>query len=51
LHYAQLVRELDRGETVHSHHSSQAVAIALFLAVVGLAMVIYLVSIRASVRL
>ena len=49
LHYARLVRELDRGETVHSHHLTQAVAIALFLALVGLAMVIYLVSIRVSI--
>jgi putative membrane protein len=49
LHYARLVRELDRGETAHSHHLTQAVAIALFLAAVGLAMVIYLVSIRVTV--
>jgi|SRR5579862_291172 len=48
-HYSVLVRELDRGETAHSRHSTQAVAIAFFLAVVGLAMVIYLVSIRVTV--
>jgi uncharacterized protein (DUF302 family)/uncharacterized membrane protein YidH (DUF202 family) len=45
-HHLQLVRELDRGETKHSHPSTQAVAIAFFLAVVGLAMAVYLVSIR-----
>jgi putative membrane protein len=48
-HYSTLVRGLDRGEMAHSRHSTQAVAIALFLAAVGLAMVIYLVSIRVTV--
>ena len=48
-HYSSLVRRLDRGETGLSHPIAQAVAIALFLALVGLAMVIYLVSIRVSV--
>ncbi|MGA3045272.1 MAG: DUF302 domain-containing protein [Terracidiphilus sp.] len=47
-HHAKLVRELDRGETSHSHAANQAVAIAFFLALVGLAMAIYLVSIRVS---
>jgi putative membrane protein len=50
LHYAGLVRELNRAETDHSHHLTQAVVIALFLAAVGLAMVIYLISIRVSVH-
>jgi uncharacterized protein (DUF302 family) len=44
----RLLRELDRGETEHSRPSLQAVAIAFFLALVGLAMAIYLVSIRSS---
>jgi putative membrane protein len=49
-HHLRLVRELDRGETEHSHHSTQAVAIAFFLALVGLAMAIYLISIRSATR-
>jgi uncharacterized protein (DUF302 family)/uncharacterized membrane protein YidH (DUF202 family) len=49
-HHLRLVRELDRGETAHSHASIQAVAIAFFLALVGLAMAIYLVSVRSSTR-
>jgi uncharacterized protein (DUF302 family)/uncharacterized membrane protein YidH (DUF202 family) len=48
-HHARLVRELDRGETAHSRLSTQAVAIAFFLALVGLAMAIYLVSVRSSI--
>jgi uncharacterized protein (DUF302 family)/uncharacterized membrane protein YidH (DUF202 family) len=47
-HHLRLVRELDRGETEHSRPSTQAVAIALFLALIGLAMAIYLVSVRGS---
>jgi hypothetical protein len=38
---------LDHGETDHSRPSTQAVAIAFFLALVGLAMAIYLVSVRS----
>jgi len=49
-HHARLVRELDRGETAHSRLSTQAVAIAFFLALVGLAMAIYLVSVPSSIR-
>lgn len=49
-HHARLVGELDRGETVHSHPLRQALAIAFFLALVGLAMTIYLISIRTSIR-
>ena len=48
-HHARLVRELDRGEAARSHLSTQAVAIALFLALVGLAMAMCLVSVRSSV--
>lgn len=49
-HHLRLVRELDRGETSHSRPSLQAVAIAFFLALVGLAMAVYLVSVRSSTR-
>jgi uncharacterized protein (DUF302 family) len=42
------VRELDCGETGHSHSSTQAVAIAFFLAFVGLAVMMCLLSIRSS---
>ena len=47
-HHVRLVRELDRGETAFSRPSVQAVAIAFFLALVGLAMAIYLISVRSS---
>jgi putative membrane protein len=45
-HYAHLVKALNRGEAEHAHGTAQAVAVAFFLALVGLAMAIYLVSIR-----
>jgi putative membrane protein len=48
--HLQLVRELDLGETSHSRPSTQAVAIAFFLALVGLAMGVYLISIRTYVH-
>jgi putative membrane protein len=44
-HHLRLVRKLDSGETEHSSASTQAVAIAFFLALVGLAMAIYLLSV------
>ena len=44
--FAQLARKLDRGEVTRSYPSIQAVA-SLFLGLVGLAMVIYLISIRS----
>jgi uncharacterized protein (DUF302 family)/uncharacterized membrane protein YidH (DUF202 family) len=47
-HHLQLVRQLDCGQTDHSRPSIHAVAIAFFLAVAGLAMAIYLVSVRSS---
>jgi uncharacterized protein (DUF302 family)/uncharacterized membrane protein YidH (DUF202 family) len=50
-HHARLVRELDRGDTAHARHSTQAVAVAFFLALVGLAMAIYLVSVRNTTLL
>jgi len=46
--HLRLVRELDRGAASHSHSSTQAVLIAFFLALVGMAMAIYLVSIRST---
>jgi uncharacterized protein (DUF302 family) len=46
--HARLVQELDRGGPARSRPSAPAVAIALFLALVGLAMTIYLVSLRGS---
>jgi putative membrane protein len=45
-HHFNLVKKLDSGETPRSHATAQAFALAIFLAVVGLAMAIYLVSIR-----
>jgi uncharacterized protein (DUF302 family)/uncharacterized membrane protein YidH (DUF202 family) len=46
--HARLVKELDRGGPIHSRGSAPAVTIALFLALVGLAMTIYLISLRSS---
>jgi uncharacterized protein (DUF302 family)/uncharacterized membrane protein YidH (DUF202 family) len=46
--HLRLVRDLDRGAASHSHSSTQAVLIAFFLALVGLTMAIYLVSIRST---
>jgi putative membrane protein len=45
-HHLNLVKKLDSGETSRSQPTTQALALALFLAMVGLAMAIYLVSIR-----
>ena len=44
-HHIRLVKALDRGES-HPRSSIQPVAIAFFLALVGLAMAIYLISVR-----
>jgi uncharacterized protein (DUF302 family) len=49
-HHARLIRGLDRGDRAHSRSSLQPIAIALFLALVGLAMAIYLVSVRGSAQ-
>ena len=46
--HVRLVRELDEGETECSRSLTQAVVTALFLALVGLAMAMYLVSVRGS---
>ncbi len=47
-HHLRLVRELNRGGPLPSRPSTQAVLIALFLALVGVAMAIYLVSVRGA---
>ncbi len=46
--HARLIRELDRGESEHARPLGPAVAIACFLAMAGLAMAAYLVSVRGS---
>ena len=46
-HHLTLIRTLDSGEIPRSHPTAQALALALFLAAVGLAMAAYLMSIRA----
>jgi len=46
--HVRLVRELDRGQSSCSRSLSQVIAIALFLSLVGLAMGIYLLSVRNS---
>jgi uncharacterized protein (DUF302 family)/uncharacterized membrane protein YidH (DUF202 family) len=47
-HHARLVRQLERGDASYSHPANVAVVIAFFLALVGLVMAIYLVSVRNS---
>ena len=46
--HVQLVRQLDRGEPQGARSLTPAVTAAVFLALVGLAMAIYLVSVRSS---
>jgi putative membrane protein len=46
--YARIVKTLDRGEHPQSHAFVQPVAISFLLALVGLAMAIYLISVRNS---
>jgi uncharacterized protein (DUF302 family) len=50
-HHFRLVRELNRGGALPSRPSIQAVLIALFLALVGLALAIYLISVQGSADL
>jgi uncharacterized protein (DUF302 family)/uncharacterized membrane protein YidH (DUF202 family) len=50
-HHLRLVRELNRGGPVPSRPSTQAVLIALFLALVGLAMAIYLISVHSPTNI
>ena len=49
--HVRLVRELDRGQPECARSLTQAIATALFLAVVGLAMAIYLISVRSTANL
>jgi len=49
-HHVRLVHQLDRGGEAQSSSSIRAVAVAFFLAVVGLAMAIYLISVRSPAR-
>jgi putative membrane protein len=48
--HLRLIRELDRGETSHSQGAAQAVAVAFLVALVGLAMAIYLISVRGTTQ-
>jgi putative membrane protein len=48
--HLRLVRELDSGTADVSRASRQAVVVALFLALVGIAMAIYLISVRGSAQ-
>jgi uncharacterized protein (DUF302 family) len=50
-HHFRLVRELNRGGALPSRPSIQAVLIALFLALVGLALATYLISVQGSADL
>ena len=45
-HHVQLVRKLERGDQSQPHRTTPAVAVAFFLAIVGLAMTVYLLTIR-----
>jgi putative membrane protein len=47
-HHLRLIRQLDRGETSHPNATAQAVTVAFLLALVGLAMGIYLISVRGT---
>jgi uncharacterized protein (DUF302 family)/uncharacterized membrane protein YidH (DUF202 family) len=47
-HHARLIRELAREQPPPPRPSSQAIAVAVLLALIGLAMVIYLVSVGAA---
>jgi uncharacterized protein (DUF302 family)/uncharacterized membrane protein YidH (DUF202 family) len=49
-HHARLVKRMDRGQTAGSHSLSLAFATCLFLAIVGIGMTIYLISIRNSTQ-
>lgn len=49
-HHLRLVRELERGGAPPIRPSTQAVLIAIFLALVGIAMAIYLISIRDTTK-
>ena len=46
--HIRLVRDLEKGELPFPPSTTQAVATAIFLALVGLAMAIYLVSVHST---
>lgn len=46
--HLHLVRELERGQRSHSHSVAHAVLVAFLVAIVGLGMAIYLISVRDS---
>ena len=48
--HLRLIRALDRGDTSHSHATAQAVTVAFLVALVGLAMAIYLISVRGTTQ-
>jgi uncharacterized protein (DUF302 family)/uncharacterized membrane protein YidH (DUF202 family) len=48
LHHARLIRVLNQGRDMRLHSSALALATSLFLALVGIGMAIYLISIRYS---
>jgi uncharacterized protein (DUF302 family)/uncharacterized membrane protein YidH (DUF202 family) len=50
-HHARLVRSLARGQPLPTRPSTQAILVAIFLALVGVGMMGYLVSIRSSKHL
>jgi uncharacterized protein (DUF302 family)/uncharacterized membrane protein YidH (DUF202 family) len=50
-HHLRLIRILDRGQKVGSHSATLAVGTSLFLALVGLGMAIYLISVRNTAHL
>jgi uncharacterized protein (DUF302 family)/uncharacterized membrane protein YidH (DUF202 family) len=47
-HHLRMVRDLGRGDRVSPHATIMAVGIAFFLGLIGLAMAIYLISVRSS---
>ncbi len=49
-HHFRLIRSMDQGQVLRPHATSLALGTALFLALIGLGMAIYLLSIRDSVR-
>jgi uncharacterized protein (DUF302 family)/uncharacterized membrane protein YidH (DUF202 family) len=48
--HAQLVRALNRGASAPGRSSAPAIALAVFLALIGCAMAIYLISLRSAAR-
>ena len=49
-HHARLVHRMNRGQEMHFHSTALAVTTCLFLTLIGLAMAIYLISVRDSAR-